>query len=466
MADLFRGLITDEGINKARDIVTTQGWKIAPYQFSFTSAPKGEFSTTRTTASMQSTWYTGYFSTVDKIDNNKILLTISLDGNESGVARDITEIYITASSSGGATPFLYSLIQPIATIVFQPSVGMELSFILTLTNTNKADIYTIEYVDSSKLGNYQLKKEKGQPNGYAPLGTDGIIPDNHLPLRDNLPLGTVVPILCPAGYIPSGYLPCNGLEYTYNQFTSFYDDYLLKGLVATCTYQEYQADINTYGSCSKFALDTVKGTFKVPQIANGGVIRQAMTDGELNKIYQAGLGGAGTSVALRYFVIVTHGLINTSITNWATWINTLHILDSAINIGRPVISLSNTLPEGFIFLEGGIVSRTTYSNLYSIYGTTYGAGDGSTTFQLPDFRNRAIWGSTTFGYLEAGLPDHSHTYNINNSFTLASGYGGSGHVLPPTSSWTGKASASNSIYGKSDTVQPPSIKVRVITRYK
>lgn len=381
MVDLFRGLITDEGISKVRDITTTQGWKIAPYQFLLTAETQGEFSVSRTTSSMKSAWHTGYFSNVEKLDNNKILLTINLVGTESTIARNINEIYITATTTTGSQPFLYALIQPTSTIVFQPDVGMEMSFILTLTNTNKADIYTIEYVDQSKLDNYQLKREKGQPSGYAPLGADGIVPDDYLPLRDNLPIGTVIPVMCTENYIPAGYLPCDGLEYSYADFQSFYTDYLLAGLVSSCSYQEYQAEINAHGSCGKFALDTEKARFKVPYIANGTHIQQALTEGELSKLYDAGLpnitgtvkgdefpdeiigdgcftdagstyrdtaygsqaasrilgfdasrsnsiyGNSDTvqtkAVALRYFVIIAHGLVGATLADWNEWLKNL-----------------------------------------------------------------------------------------------------------------------------------------------
>ena len=118
--------------------------------------------------------------------------------------------------------------------------------------------------------------------------------------------------------------------------------------------------------------------------------------------------------------------------------------------------------------------------MFAIYGTTYGAGDGSTTFNLPDFRNRTIWGANSFGYIEAGLPDITGTiYNVaggadlrptaNGAFTVSDsgytqfGFGGRGCLDADVSI---NASKSNSIYGKSSTVQPPAIKVRVITRYK
>lgn len=44
-------------------------------------------------------------------------------------------------------------------------------------------------------------------------------------------------------------------------------------------------------------------------------------------------------------------------------------------------------PTGWLICDGSAISRTTYEDLFAILGTTYGAGDGSTTFNLPDFRS-------------------------------------------------------------------------------
>ena len=152
-------------------------------------------------------------------------------------------------------------------------------------------------------------------------------------------------------------------------------------------------------------------------------------------------------------------------------------------IGDPIITLSNTLGDNEIWLEGGTVSRTTYAELFAIYGTTYGAGDGSTTFVLPDFRNRAIWGSDSFGYIAAGLPNI--TGATNNARVLSQF--GAGEDVPTSAIYIKHsaiaesvgnsgcqynelcfdASRSNPIYSNSiNTVQPAAIKVRVKTKYK
>jgi microcystin-dependent protein len=56
-----------------------------------------------------------------------------------------------------------------------------------------------------------------------------------------------------------------------------------------------------------------------------------------------------------------------------------------------------TAPTGWLLTYGQTVSRTTYAGLYTVIGTAYGAGDGSTTFNLPDLRGRAPFGKDDMG---------------------------------------------------------------------
>lgn len=65
---------------------------------------------------------------------------------------------------------------------------------------------------------------------------------------------------------------------------------------------------------------------------------------------------------------------------------------SSVPTGTVLAYAANLEPNGFFVCDGRAVSRTTYSQLFSVLGTTYGAGDGSTTFNIPDFRAKFLRG--------------------------------------------------------------------------
>jgi len=59
-----------------------------------------------------------------------------------------------------------------------------------------------------------------------------------------------------------------------------------------------------------------------------------------------------------------------------------------VNTGLIVPWSSTSVPSGFLECNGAAVSRTTYAALFAIIGTTYGSGDGSTTFNVPDLQEK------------------------------------------------------------------------------
>ena len=75
-----------------------------------------------------------------------------------------------------------------------------------------------------------------------------------------------------------------------------------------------------------------------------------------------------------------------------------------------------TPPTGFLLCNGQLVSRASYSALFAVVGTIFGVGDGSTTFTLPDYRDRMpIGAGTTYtaaitgGSKDAIVVSHTHT---------------------------------------------------------
>lgn len=73
----------------------------------------------------------------------------------------------------------------------------------------------------------------------------------------------------------------------------------------------------------------------------------------------------------------------------------------AVPVGSMQAFAGSSAPTGWLLCNGTTASRTTYSNLYSVIGTTYGVGDGSTTFGLPDMRGRVPMGAGTGNQLNA-----------------------------------------------------------------
>jgi microcystin-dependent protein len=80
-----------------------------------------------------------------------------------------------------------------------------------------------------------------------------------------------------------------------------------------------------------------------------------------------------------------------------------------------------TAPTGFLLCNGQTASRATYAALFAIVGTLFGAGDGATTFTLPDYRDRMPVGAgTTYaanslgGSKDATLPSHNHSASVND----------------------------------------------------
>jgi microcystin-dependent protein len=74
----------------------------------------------------------------------------------------------------------------------------------------------------------------------------------------------------------------------------------------------------------------------------------------------------------------------------------------AVPVGAGMDFWGGTAPTNFMFAYGQAISRTTYATCFAQLGTTYGAGDGSTTFNLPDKRGRASFGKDNMGGVAAG----------------------------------------------------------------
>lgn len=171
-----------------------------------------------------------------------------------------------------------------------------------------------------------------------------------------------------------------------------------------------------------------------------------------------------------------------------TWGN-VPVLNPA---GTVIAFAGNSAPTGYLICNGAAVSRTTYAKLFAIIGTTYGTGDGSTTFNLPNLTNKFIMGSGTAGTSKAaGVPNikamfvpipikNSSSGTVGSTIISNSGALTMSHetdrsltgfqISPVTLSsslyrYNFAASSYSSIYGNSSTVQPPALTMRFYIKY-
>jgi microcystin-dependent protein len=136
--------------------------------------------------------------------------------------------------------------------------------------------------------------------------------------------------------------------------------------------------------------------------------------------------------------VVTPAKLNSAATPVVSNIVTADIVDGAVTqaklnssvilvpTGAVMPFAMNAAPSGWLAANGSAVSRTTYADLFAAIGTTYGAGNGSTTFTLPDLRGYFVRGAGTnsdgvaagtFGVKQAdGVISHTHSGTTGGDF--------------------------------------------------
>lgn len=140
------------------------------------------------------------------------------------------------------------------------------------------------------------------------------------------------------------------------------------------------------------------------------------------------------------------------------------------------IQTTSTIPSGWLLCNGAGISRSTFSNLFTKIGTTYGTGDGSTTFNIPDLRDRYIIGANTNAlgtYIAEQLPNikgGSDSWNRFESAFDALYLGNESNTNVAPGSYTGyhglffDASRSTSTYVNAGKVYPLSLALNFIIK--
>ena len=163
-------------------------------------------------------------------------------------------------------------------------------------------------------------------------------------------------------------------------------------------------------------------------------------------------------------------------------------VSAAVPTGVVQAFAGRTTPQGWLLCDGSAVSRTNYAALFNAIGTTYGSGDGSSTFNLPNLTDRFIEGNATAGTVKsAGLPNINGSVlfrgadngglamseivpNDKGAFNVSSANTIYNAAYTTTVKGSGQylyidASRSSSVYGNSATVQPPALTMRYIIKY-
>ena len=116
---------------------------------------------------------------------------------------------------------------------------------------------------------------------------------------------------------------------------------------------------------------------------------------------------------------------------------------AGVPTGSVFTMATTTVPSGYLECDGSAVSRTTYADLFAAIGTTWGAGNGSSTFNVPDLRGEFVRGWDNGRGIDSGrsfassqgqaIQSHTHTYAASRG---ASDYGGANPASGSPSSGT------------------------------
>lgn len=123
-----------------------------------------------------------------------------------------------------------------------------------------------------------------------------------------------------------------------------------------------------------------------------------------------------------------------------TYLKKTDAVGDSVPIGAVMMWPTNTAPNKYLICDGSAVSRTTYEKLFSIIGTTFGTGDGSTTFNLPNMKDKFVMGTSSNAALAstggaatvtltvAQMPSHTHTQNSHNHTQNSHNHTQNGHT--------------------------------------
>lgn len=127
-----------------------------------------------------------------------------------------------------------------------------------------------------------------------------------------------------------------------------------------------------------------------------GAVNTGAVTLDLNGLGSAPLQRGHLADALGYGDLIA-GAIHEAMYDGSAWRLLTPGAQMSMPVGTIIDFAGTTPPPGYLLCNGQNVSRTTFSRLFAVIGTTYGAGNGTTTFGIPDLRGRATFGKDDMG---------------------------------------------------------------------
>ena len=97
----------------------------------------------------------------------------------------------------------------------------------------------------------------------------------------------------------------------------------------------------------------------------------------------------------------------------------MELYDGIVPPGAVIPYAGSSAPDGWLLCDGRTVSRTTYAALFAVIGVTYGAGDGNTTFALPNLQGRVAAGTSSSHPLASKAGADSKNIEVKNIPSLS-----------------------------------------------
>ena len=227
-------------------------------------------------------------------------------------------------------------------------------------------------------------------------------------------------------------IPAGAKVWVWSDGTSFYGNDTIVG------------NLSIGGNLAVTGTGAFGGALSAPSLTLSGT-PLAITSGGTGVTTSTGTGSTVLSIspALTGTPTAPTATAGTNTTQIAT---TAFVTQNAVLTGTINMWPTASAPSGYLLCDGSAVSRSTYAALFAVVSTTFGVGDGTTTFNLPNYTNRMPYGTTvgaTGGSADAVVVSHTHTATSvvtdpGHAHSLNGVYG------PPNSGQSGRADVNQS----------------------